>query len=292
MFYPFGITKLLQPDERLNLNFIHSGYEDVLATSIGKIVENGPLQSVSREKIYGIIRGTSLDTKLKWMLKKEYAILADQNRIRRIPHNLSSISGGYTPITDELVHHCMFKRFQTSRLENPYDASKSTPSRKPYIAIHYRIGDMRFKYRYPTAKGDGILSPETFKKIVSLLPSSEKLEVRVVSENPSLATKLLEEVGIEASYSSEEPSIWEDLSTMCESKFLISPYSTVSIFAACVRSHLGRLTYFPKYNSVGVIPKWSLERTISYEPQYLTEEHWIYSEDTQDGSLGTYKGYS
>jgi hypothetical protein len=292
VYYPFGISELLKSDELSDTNLVHRGYKENLKIPIGRIVEDGPLQLMSMERVYGKIRGSNLDAKLRWLLRKEWALSASQYRLDQVSQKLKYLSGGYPPIKNEKVHKNLSQRFSNSNLENPYLLSRAVNTEKATVTMHYRIGDMRFKYLYPTAKGDGIVSPIVFKQVLSDLQAREELDIHVVSENPMLAKKLLEEVGIKALYTSGAPSIWQDLATMCRSKYLISPYSTVSIFAAWVRDYLCLETFFPEVNSVGIKPKWDLGKVNFYKPVYLTSEHWIYQEKIQESNPATYSGYS
>ena len=292
VYYPFGISKLLKSDEVLDSNLVHGSYNKNATVSVGKIIEDGPLQSMSLERVYGKIRGDNLDTKLKWLLRREWALLASQQRLDQVSRKLKYLSGGYPPINDKESHVDLSQRFSNSDLPNPYLLGRAAKKDKASVTIHYRIGDMRFKYLYPTAKGDGIVSPIVFKQILSDLQAREELEIHVVSENPNLAKKLLGEVGIKATGASGVTSIWEDLTTMCGSKYLISPYSTVSIFAAWVRDYSFLETFFPEVNSIGIKPKWNLGKVHFYKPIYLTNEHWIYQEKSQNTNPAAYDDYS
>jgi hypothetical protein len=291
VFYPFGISELLSVSEILNTNMIHKGYEESLNLPVGKIVEQGPLQKVSRERIYGSFRGGKIDTILRWWLRREWSVLADPKRLGKIPNKFLALSGGYPPVEVDSIHESLASRFRGSKLESPYINAKALVSNKEYLTIHYRIGDMRFKYKFPTDHGAGIVSPTSFKFVLDTIQQEENLEVRVVSENPALARRLLEEEGVVATYSNETSSIWRDLSIMCGSKYLISPWSTVSVFAAFVRSSLGLKTFFPESNIIGQKPKWNISKVSFYKPNYLKKEHWIYQGESQDIDTANYFGY-
>lgn len=53
VYYPFGISELLKSDELLNPNLVHRGYKENLEIPIGRIVEDGPLQLMSMERVTG-----------------------------------------------------------------------------------------------------------------------------------------------------------------------------------------------------------------------------------------------
>lgn len=288
--YPFGINRLLFKSEIGNENVVHRGYANSESSLIGQVIENGPLQKFSFEKCYSSIRGSNFDVRLKWLIRKEWPILADPNRIIKAPKDLRIMSGGFAPVDDSNVHEELTRRFRLQGKFNPYisDIGKQVA---PEIAIHYRIGDMRLKYDFPTAKGDGIISPKAFKSVLQLIPDWQDKKISVISENPDLAIMLLSEAGIKAFANKATRDIWEDLYEMCHANVLICPYSSVSVLAASIRNHKGLISFFPSANSVGIAPKWEFPKTKFYKPEYLGKQHWIYDIAANKHSRAKYLGY-
>jgi hypothetical protein len=123
--------------------------------------------------------------------------------------------------------------FTNSTLENPFEL---TTSGEYYLAIHYRLGDMRVDSFW--AESHGVLDPitifEEVKKIRNL--SHHNFSVFVYSDEPKVAKRLLESVGLYGCTYIEPSDIWADIKGMSNSTHFIGSFSTVSAVVAEIRT--------------------------------------------------------
>lgn len=292
--YPFALKTLLRDNEILDLSFVHRGYLEQDSILPGMIVEDGPLQRISWERFYGLIRATRIDKELKWKMRKEMVLDAKKESLDKVSKNISSISGSFAPLSEPWLMSELENRFSNSSLTSPFDK----PEGEHFdIVIHYRIGDIRLKYAIPTTVGDGIMSPETIRFLIeqikySRFQNKKLLSIGVVSDSPNLALKLLSEVGIKATIANTNFELWSDLQQMIDADVLIGSMSQVSAFASAVRSAKQKYSYLPNNNSIGKETNWTGEFIQKYLGKYLGAEHEIFDKKANKENNPVYGIYT
>ena len=146
--------------------------------------------------------------------------------------------------------------------------------------IHYRLGDMRkMPTRDPKMGGHGVVDAITFLKILVVENIDiENISVKLVSDEPEIAIKLLKDVGITATSESEKTSIWQDLQTISSAKIFIGSLSHFSFFGATACAFSGGKPYLPsKAYELG-----NLEEDLDiglfnyFEYNYLQPSHYLF----------------
>jgi len=197
-YWPFAIDFLLSDQEVSSKSAQIRGLMDDQTFTVGKIIRDHPLESrfFSYERLLKWLRGLRLEFVLR-RLTGEIALEARPLRLELITKRTRRVSGGFVPMLNAEVLKELDLRFRAGRDEkSPF--SRNTDTKESYIAIHYRIGDKRAKFTHDKDfGGDGIFSPRCFERILSQL-DLPKLKIYVVSDEPTVAQSLLQEVGIEA----------------------------------------------------------------------------------------------
>lgn len=279
-YWPFGIDFLLEDGELASSNVGIKGLRETEKLEIGKIIKSHPLaaREFSYERVLSIIRKMKLERFLQ-KLRGEHALLASRKNLDKVPRNSKAVSGGFVPLVDLRVSAEMNNRFLRAGKRSPFSISLDASTR-PDIVIHFRIGDKRAKFTHPSDfGGDGISNPQVFKKIIDSMPFKENQKTIVVSDEPKVAQALLSEVGIVAETNPTTGNLWDDLYLMSQSRVLIGSWSQVSQLAAiCVTGNNGR-AFLPSTTQVGTKIKWEIDGVTFYEPLFLEQGHWIYSDN-------------
>lgn len=277
-YWPFGIDFLLQDGELASSTVEIKGLEEIEHLEIGKIIKSHPLAArwFSYERVLSIIRKMKLERFLQ-KLRKEDALLASRKNLDKVSSNSKAVSGGFVPLVDLQVNTELDNRFLRAGKRSPFSISLDDKSR-PDIVIHFRIGDKRAKFTHPSDfGGDGISDPQVFKKIIDSMSFREVPRIIVVSDEPQVAQALLNEVGIVAETNPVTGNLWDDLYLMSQARLFIGSWSQVSQLAAiCVSGNKGE-AYLPSTTQVGTKIKWQIDGVTFFEPQFLEQEHWIYS---------------
>ena len=210
--------------------------------------------------------------------RREITLYGKRRNLEKVNSRTNLVSGNYIPLLDSDVIKEISERFDKTNLVNPIKKDSSTLST---IVIHYRLGDMRkYKSRADNLGGHGIVSPETFKKVLEYLNLLGKHEVQVVSDEVEIAKKLLNEVGLNtAKVSIKTHSAFDDLKIIGNSKVFIGSVSQFSIFAGTICSYNGGKVYLPT-NAYGV-GDWEKDFSVSgfnyFECEYLPPTHWLFN---------------
>jgi hypothetical protein len=212
-------------------------------------------------------------------IRGERALLASINKLEKVTRKASAISGGFVPILISKVNLEMDERFKNAGKKSPFSKDQSFKL-KVDVAIHYRIGDKRTKFSHPADfGGDGVTDPEIFKLILKEAKISNENNIYVVSDEPQIAQKLLEEVGIRAKLNPIQGDIWEDLYLISQSDVFIGSWSQVSQLAAiCVIGNGGQ-AFLPSTTQVGTKIEWEIPEINYFEPKFLNSSHPIYKPD-------------
>jgi hypothetical protein len=279
-YWPFGIDFLLQDGELASSTVEIKGLEEIENLEIGKIIKSHPLAArwFSYERVLSIIRKMKLERFLQ-KLRQEDALLASRKNLEKVSSNSKAVSGGFVPLVDLQVSAELDNRFLRAGKRSPFSISLDESSR-PDIVIHFRIGDKRAKFTHPSDfGGDGISDPQVFKKIIDSMNYKEVPRIIVVSDEPQVAQALLTEVGIVAETNPVTGNLWDDLYLMSQARLFIGSWSQVSQLAAiCVTGNKGKAC-LPSTTQVGTKIKWQIDGVIFFEPLFLEQDHWIYSEN-------------
>ena len=279
-YWPFGIDCLLNDGELASSNVGIRGLKETENLEIGKIIKSHPLaaRKFSYERVLSIMRRIKLERFLQ-KLRGEHALLASRNNLDKVTKNAKAVSGGFVPLLEREVSAEMDKRFLRVGKRSPFSVSLDASTR-PDVVIHFRIGDKRAKFTHPSDfGGDGISDPQVFKKIIDSMSLQESKKIIVVSDEPNVAQALLNEVGIDAQTNPITGNLWDDLYLMSQARVLIGSWSQVSQLAAiCVTGNNGS-AFLPSTTQVGTKINWEIDGVTFYEPLFLEQGHWIYSDN-------------
>lgn len=279
-YWPFAIDFLLKHGELGSSEELINGLKPSSDLEVGKIIRTHPLskEGINYEKVLSWVRKLGLERFLQ-NLRGESALLASMKNLEKVSRRTKAVSGGFVPFFDKSVNLEMDNRFTVAGKKSPFSLTMDQ-SVRPDVVIHYRIGDKRAKFSHPSDfGGDGICDPAGFKKLIQQFGSSENLKIVVVSDEPQVAAVLLREVGVSAETNLIKGDVWEDLYLMSQAKVFIGSWSQVSQLAAiCVAGNGGR-AILPSTTQVGTRIKWSIPSVEFYEPQFLEQGHWIYSDN-------------
>jgi hypothetical protein len=278
-YWPFAIDFLLKPGELASSEELINGLDVKSDFEVGKIIRTHPLskKGFSHEKLLSLIRKFRLERVLQ-KLRGESALLASMKNLERVSRRTRAVSGGFVPNFDESVNSEMDKRFTQAGKKSPFSLSVNQNSR-PDVVIHFRIGDKRAKFSHPADfGGDGICDPSGFKSLIQQYNSPGNTKIVVVSDEPQVAAKLLQGVGINVETNAIKGDIWEDLYLMSQAKLFIGSWSQVSQLAAiCVVGNGGHAV-LPSTTQVGTKVRWKIPSIDFYDPSFLEQSHWIYSD--------------
>jgi len=289
-YWPFAIDFLLSDHEVSSKSAQIRGLMDDQTFTVGKIIRDHPLESryFSYERLLKWLRGLRLEFVLR-RLTGEIALEARPLRLELITKRTRRVSGGFVPMLNAEVLKELDSRFRAGRDEkSPFSSNPDT--KESYIAIHYRIGDKRAKFTHDKDfGGDGIFSPRGFERILSQL-DLPKLKVYVVSDEPTVAQSLLQEVGIEANLFEDKHDIWIDLFRLSQASVFIGSWSQVSQLAAICVANNGGTSFLPSTTQVGTKVYWNIPNTEFFPPEFLDEIHPIYSPEFKLDD-GAHKAY-
>lgn len=284
-YYPFALKGMLFEDEILDLNAPTKSFTPPKELQVGGILRDHPVQrsGFSREKIASFLREYNLDGLIAQM-RFEWRLLANQKRMKNVPRHIKSVTGGFPPVNLEYSLINMLQlRFDRANIKINIEKPrlKKFDNEPRIFVIHFRIGDKRLMYSYPTVKGDGIMNPLVFKRILELEKFSKLDQLYVVSDEPKFARDLLASVKIEAKIANVDSNLWEDIQLMIESDVLICPWSSVSQFVSSIRAYHKNTTYYPDADGSGEQPAWKLDGLRTYPSFYLSEHSDVYLENYQ-----------
>ncbi len=275
-YWPMAIQFLLKDGELSEVNAAVRGMHTDKSLEVGKIIQDHPLQSkkFSLEVLWKIIRKARLEFVLR-RLKNEIALEARFSRIHKIDKRIKRVSGGYVPLFNRDVLDELDKRFKMAKSqESPF--SRDYIQSESYVAIHYRIGDMRTKFQTNFPNDVGVFDPECFKAILTDIGIPNTERIYVVSDEPRVAQGLLAQASIKANIFEGDSDIWRDLFRLSQAKIMIGSWSQVSHLAAICVANRGGHSYLPSSTERGKTVRWSLPKTVFFNPKYLDRNHPIY----------------
>ncbi|CAN2170405.1 hypothetical protein MCEMRH37_00033 [Candidatus Nanopelagicaceae bacterium] len=279
-FWPFGIDFLLEEGELASSEVEIRGLEGAENLEIGKIIKSHPLAArrFSYERVLSILRRLNLERFLQ-KLRGEDALLAKRKNLDKVSSKSRAVSGGFVPIADLHVNAEMDRRFLKAGVRSPFSISLEE-SMRPDVVIHFRIGDKRAKFSHPSDfGGDGICDPNVFSSITNSLKTGPNPKIIVVSDEPKVAQALLREAGLNVETNPVTGNLWDDLYLMSQARVFVGSWSQVSQLAAiCVSGNKGK-AFLPSTTQVGTKIKWQVDGVTFYDPEFLEEEHWIYSDN-------------
>ena len=274
-YWPFAIKELLEENELTEEGNTRGVEIDGLKN--GEYIADFPLRSegLSYERFLQVIHKLHLNNILNH-LRGEVVIGGKRKNLKKVRARTLVVSGNFVPLIDKYVFNELSDRITRANLPNPFNVNH----KKAEIVIHYRLGDMRkMPSRDPKMGGHGVVDPITFLKILALENIDiNNISVKLVSDEPEIAIKLLKDVGISATSESEKISIWQDLQTISSAKIFIGSLSQFSFFGATICAFNGGKQYLPsKVYGLG-----NLEEDLNislfnyFEYNYLQPNHYLF----------------
>jgi hypothetical protein len=276
-FWPFEISSLLESKE-LESIVGTKGIEQSKISSPGSFISDFPTRGggFSYAKIINIFYFFGLDRIVKRVFG-EYVVAGKIARLKKVPPNSKTITGIFPPLLDPDVINEVSRRIDKSGFKNPF---KETSMARD-IVIHYRLGDMRkMPARTQDLGGHGVVDPMVFYEILSGLDSiSNTPEIFIVSDEPDLAVKLLEEAGFKKLFKVESSNVWDDLCVIASARVFIGSLSQFSTFGAIACHHQGGKVFLPSntYGKSLTRLDFGLEEFNYCEYRYLKPDHWLFS---------------
>ena len=277
-YWKFHIDKLLDHSEVMTLGITKGlGTSDLKE---GEIIQNFPIRTkrFTYEHILQFIHFLHLDVWIRY-LKKEVVIGGKRKRLDKVTRKTLCMTGNFVPLMDTDVISELSKRLSKANIPNLFD----TPQQKIDVVIHYRLGDMRkFPGTHKNFGGHGVVNPKTFREILEF----EKIDIKnatikVASDEPALACRLLKDVGIIAYSEKEHNSLWDDLRLIGSAKLFIGSMSQLSFFGATICTFNSGKAYVPSriYEERNIIKEISIKEFNYYTYSYLTGDHYIFKKE-------------
>lgn len=275
-YWPFEIEKLLKPSElesivslkhiEVNKNF-----------SPGSYIKDFPLRQ--KKFNYYKFRRVIVRIKVDRLIRKfsgEYVIEGKVKRLERVPKNVKALTGIFPPILHPEVIIEMRRRIDEARYPNPFKEVGT----KHNLVIHYRLGDMRkMPARNTKFGGHGVVDPLLFKEVIQKFNLCEgDSRITIVSDEPELAIKLLEEVGLDNLRATDSSNPWENLSTIAAAQNFIGSLSQFSTFGASLCHINGGRVFFPSstYGKGSTRLDIGISEFNYLKYKYLKPDHWIF----------------
>lgn len=280
-FRPFEIMPLLQLNEYEliekqgnKLTFNPQNAELLDLSSNRKILL---IKKIRELKFLGAL------VKLLDLFRGNYIVRANRKNLLRVNARVRFISGNFVPYLDSSVAQGLKIRFRRASLPSPINDETDTNKGKwqsDQIIIHVRLGDMRkMNSRIPGIGGHGIIDPSCYLDILSKFQAQIKTaNIRVVSDEPELALKLLSSVGINAKMLSNF-SVWEDIESISKSTVFIGSMSQFSFFGALVCDFNGGIVFLPLNlpdKLFDTRDNFGIKSFNYYSEKYLPADHWIF----------------
>ena len=275
-YWPFEIEKLLKPSElesivslkhiEVDQNYSPGSYIEDFPPRQKKFSYYQILRAIDRIKVDRLIRKS----------RGEYVIEGKVKRLEKVPKNIKAVTGIFPPILDPDVIIEMCKRIDEARYPNPFKDIDT----KHNLVIHYRLGDMRkMPARNSKFGGHGVVNPLLFKEVIQNFRLCEgDSRITIISDEPELAIKLLEEVGLDDLQATDSNNPWENLSTIASAQNFIGSLSQFSTFGAILCHINGGRAFLPSsvYGKGSLSSDFGINEFNYIEYKYLKSDHWIF----------------
>ncbi len=275
-YWPFEIEKLLKPSELesiVKLQYTVANDNDLP----GSYIKGFPLRQkkFNRYRFLNVIYRIKLDRLLK-KLRGEYVIEGKVTRLERVPKNAKAVTGIFPPILNPEVLVEMRNRIEMAEHPNPFKDVAS----KVDLVIHYRLGDMRkMPARNSKFGGHGVVDPLLFKEVIKEFKLCEgNSRITVISDEPELAIRLLEGVGLDNLQATESNDPWENLLSIAAAQNFIGSLSQFSTFGAILCHINGGRIFLPSstYGKGSTSLDFGISEFNYLEYRYLKSDHWIF----------------
>lgn len=241
-YWKFAIGDLLTEKE-IETEGVTKGI-NAEALESGEYIKNFPLRQkrISYARIHQAIHFLRLDSKLR-KIRGEIVVAGKRKNLDKINKKTNSVSGNFVPLIDKIVNKELSRRFMSANLPDPFDLNVV----KREFVIHYRLGDMRkMPARNKEFGGHGVVDPITFKEILKLESfDMDRMVVKVVSDEPTIAKQLLEDVGIKSEIDGSSSNLWKDLRVIGSARVFIGSMSQFSLFGATITATNQGRVYLP-----------------------------------------------
>jgi hypothetical protein len=229
-----------------------------------------------RKKILQLVHLLGLNSQIR-RFRKELVVGGKRHVLDLATHNTKSISGIFVPVLAPQVRSELSRRFELANKPNPF----AKPTNIHEVVIHYRLGDMRkVPSRIEGIGGHGVVDPMTFKRILDQVnPSLSNTRLTLVSDEPILASELLNEVGLEVSGSLNIQNFWQDLKIISEARIFIGSLSQFSSFGAMACASNGGKCFLPSdvYGSGDTQKDFAIDVFNYFDYSYLKSNHWLFN---------------
>ena len=274
-YWPIAIKELLEENELIEKGNTRGVETNGLKS--GEYIADFPLRrkGLSYERFLQVIHRLHLNNALN-RLRGEAVIGGKRKNLEKVRARTLVVSGNFVPLIDNDVFTNLSDRFTRANLPNPFN----THDKKVDIVIHYRLGDMRkMPSRDPKMGGHGVADAITFLKILAVENINiDNISVKLVSDEPEIAIKLLKDVGISATSESEKTSIWQDLQTISSAKIFIGSLSQFSFFGATICAFNGGKPYLPSkvFGLGNLVEDLNIGLFNYFEYNYLQPNHYVF----------------
>jgi len=276
-FWAFELEALLEPNEYIQTPQI----PPTTATSISRgqyISTQSSIKPSFRDVLLKAVQQLGLEQGIRSLLG-EVVIRGNRAQLEKVKSSTRSMTAIFVPIINQAVFDELSRRAKLAGFANPF----TKPTETSEVVIHYRLGDMRkVPTRVPGMGGHGVVNPLTFKKILEKETIDySKTKLRLVSDEPEIAKKVLEEIGLKVEAESHPQSVWEDLKIISGAKLFIGSLSQFSSFAGTICANNGGTVYLPSsvYGKGDNRKSSQIEVFKYFDYEYLPEGHWIFREE-------------
>jgi hypothetical protein len=130
--------------------------------------------------------------------------------------------------------------------------------------------------------GHGVVDPLLFKEVIKKFKLCEgNSRITVISDEPEIAIKLLEGVGLDNLQATESNDPWENLSSIAAAQNFIGSLSQFSTFGAILCHINGGRIFLPSstYGKGSTSLDFGISEFNYLEYRYLESDHWIFQSE-------------
>jgi hypothetical protein len=275
-YWPLEIEKLLSTNEIEIVNnhgSIHSQLPDLEPN-----IRSSKLFRINAG--YGVMSQKFQIGKFRTFIKRltgEYIVAGEIDNLVRIGKKVRSVTGVYPPIAELSAINELSLRIDQAGILNPFGKMSNSENK---IVLHYRLGDFR-KRRSSDDRigGHGVVDPVVFKEMFDYTKSIHLVdEIQVISDEPTIAIRLLKEVGLDklVAASSEDP--WKDLKTAASGRYFFGSMSQFSLFCSLLCHLNGGISFLPLKNDAfgSKNMNYRIDSFRYFDYRFLEKKHWIF----------------